>query len=202
MGKKNQHILIKILAIIFLVQGLGWGKLIYDRSRPPAKSTSAPAPVVKVAAEPVELTWSQKITMYMRAEFRGIFRFFGSVELVIAVLYVISGLALFRGFSFSLFLAKLVVILDVLLKGLVFAYHFFVAFPMQQIWVSVPRALLYIPPKQNQMIDFNSYFAGSFLGQEGAIAYVGLYSVFLLLAVLSLNQVGQKKGGLIILWIL
>ena len=194
---KQRTGLLTLLAFIFLVQGVLWFKIFYCRGgsvRQVSSSTITTSTSQRmIPGQGHDLPWYQSLEREMRQQYSGIFHFFASLEFVTSLIYIVTGIALLRSYWFAYVLAQVIVCLDFCFKLLVFAYHAFVAIPVQQSLDAPATLLFYFPPDQNKILDAASYFTGSFLLQENTWHYLGLYFLYFCFAFFVLKAHKVQK---------
>jgi hypothetical protein len=181
---KKRSMAIIAFALLFCILGVLWLSVIYQRSLLFSGEKFSPYNQLYKQSVSTYQTIRKNVayvSAFMAKACLILFWIIGALELVCALLYFLSGWALFRMYSFARELTIFSVSLDVLLKLLLSVYNSYIALPLQYALKNQNILTSFYVPDKSVISKLSCYLTGIKLVQPQAIFYVLGYSTFVCL---------------------
>ena len=195
-----------IYGVLFLAIGLLWLSVIYIRCDGylPRKKAQEEASHQKIQeqlterlleVEQMPMEHKRGFPLYKYVPKMVVLQFWAIAcwELVCALLFLLSGIALLRGYPVMRHYAIYTLIADIILKTLVVTYHYCLLIPLKTIFDGKNILFMYFTPDDGLLSKASSYLAGVTLIQRGVFYYGFFYALFLIVSLGIFTHPKTKK---------
>ncbi|MBN1870010.1 MAG: hypothetical protein JW847_05490 [Candidatus Omnitrophica bacterium] len=201
--------IVNIYGLLFFVIGFCWLLIIFARGESVLPKKRGPS---KVSCQKIQEELTERIqkrypeffsegkhprafslAKHLPRMFVMQFWAIAALELWCAVLFLLTGLALLRGYPFQRPFGAVTLATDIILKTLIVTYHQCLVVPLRDILDGKNILLMYFVPDANPASKISSYVSGVKLIQADKFYYALLYSAFFLISSWLFTHAGAKK---------
>jgi len=203
-GMKKREALVKAYGVLFLTVGLVWLGSIYIRSegylsRPKAGATVSYQDIQTQLAERIQANETRlkikgfSLKKHLPEVFVVQFWMIAAGEFLCAILFLVAGFSLLRGYPLHCLIAVVALGTDLVLKFLVWSYQQCILMPLKDIFDGKNILLMYFTPDTGLAAKVAAFLAGIPVIRPGALYYGLFYAAFWAVSLWILTNPERKK---------